>query len=86
MANRDIAKKENIKRRKPDTRKTQSDLPSSALVVHSSETDDAPHREVHEAYTEENIEKLQENASPSNEGEELESESRRLKKGGSSAA
>ena len=77
MANRDLEKKEQTER-KGQARKKQSDLPASALVVHSSETDDAPHREAHEAYIDENIEKLQENASPALEGEQLERESRNV--------
>jgi hypothetical protein len=77
---------EEVERPGKQLRRPQRHLPASAMVVHSSETDDAPHREVHEAYTEENIEKLQENASPASEGEQLERESRRLKDDGSSAA
>jgi hypothetical protein len=86
MVNRDLDKEDRTERDERNTRRTQRDLPASAMVVHSSETEDAPQREVHEAYTDENIEKLQENASPASEGELLERESRRLKDDGSSAA
>ncbi len=83
MVNRDLRKREKLERKNPPRRR-QSDLPASAQVVHSSETDDAPHKEIHEAYTDENIEKLKENSSPSGEGEELNRDASRVKRSGSS--
>jgi hypothetical protein len=89
MANHDLGKKRDVEaedegEKIPTRRYTASDLPAAAQVVHSNETDDAPQREVHEAYTDENIEKLKENSSPSTEGEELTREARRIKRDGSS--
>lgn len=89
MVNRDLGKKEDVEEwdedeKGPVKRVTQQDLPASALVVHSSETEDAPQKEVHEAYSDENIEKLKENASPANDGEELNHDARRVKRSGSS--
>ncbi len=89
MVNRDLGKKENVEsldedEKIPTQRVTLSDLPASAVVVHSSETDDAPQKEVHEAYSDDNIERLKENASPSAEGESLNRDANRVKRDGSS--
>ena len=87
MVNRDLGKKENVERRKPGERLLRRDLPiEKVLVVHSNENDDAPNREVHEAYTDENIERLKENASPAAEGEEFRRDSADLKRDGSSGS
>ena len=85
MTNRDLGKKENVERQRPGEKLTRRDLAiERVLVVHSNDNDDAPNREVHEAYSDENIERLQENASPASEGEEFAHDVKRVKKDGSS--
>lgn len=87
MVNRDLQGKDEVERKRPTERLTARDLPRErVLVVHSSDEDDAPNREAHEAYTDENIERLRENASPAVEGEEFRHDQERVKKDGSSGA
>lgn len=83
MVNRDIGKKESVERRNPRERLTARDLPlERVLVVHSTDDDDAPNRQAQEAYTDENIDRLRENASPAAEGEEFRHEAEGTRKGG----
>ncbi len=73
-----MARKANGKAKPPLTKRARQrrlsgrDLPiERVLVVHSTDTDDAPNRDLQEAYADENIERLQENAGTAPEGEEL---------------